>query len=336
MAVGPDLLALGAACVASSECDTGRCALPCSGYGVCTPATCAGDSDCVVEGATTTHCCIAGVCSAVAGSQCGAGKGQQSASCFGGGQSDCAEGLVCLDGCTPSSFCAVACADDATCTPLGGALKCLKAVGSDTRCVPDPEAGITCDLDTQCGTGVCMVKISYTGIGVIKTCQDAGGASTVGKSCTDHPQCHSGYCLGGFCTAACLGDVDCTCSGATCVDAATCLEVPFVVADDHVSATKLCYPAARCGGTPDCAITDVCAAWPEGGAWTGICVAASSKKKAAGVACEAHDDCAAAVCHEGKCQARCDDDADCAMGTCTKVSVTHALVDQDAKLGVCK
>lgn len=331
---GVELLELGKACVASSECGSGHCAMPCEGYGACAPAACKADGDCAVPGADRTHCCVAGVCKAIQGKVCGDRKGQQGALCGESGQSACADGLACLSPCVSHAYCAAACSDNAACASVGGDLACFKTPEAGKRCVDDPDKAITCALDTDCTGGVCSPYPSFNGTEVIKVCKAAVGKGVKGSKCVANADCAAGFCLKGYCTQACTEDTQCKCSTAACDLDQICVGVTFTLSATVSDATQLCYPATRCKGQTDCSSTKTCVAWPGDAGWDLICVKGDSMAKIPGYACETHADCKTGACHEKLCREICTGDEHCTKGKCQPVAL-EGKVPTGSKIGLC-
>ncbi len=344
-APGPITLEDGAACVAGAECASGSCAHPCEGYGTCVPAQCANDADCAVQGAAgqaaATHCCVAGACAAVQGGACGDRTGEQGGSCSTGGQTACGEGLTCLSACTAGASCAASCETDEQCAALGQDLRCYLSVAGDRRCIADPEAGMLCDKDVDCGGGdaVCSVGVSWDGTGVIKRCLPVRGDRGAGRRCSEHMDCRVGLCFDGYCSGACTEDADCACDddGPRCDRDQPCLEVMLYVTQERGARVQLCYPADRCESTDDCGgRRDVCRAWPETAAWATVCEEPPDDSWEEGDPCDDHNECESGLCFEGACADVCTEDEHCARG----LECLHEDVDADPpvanrSVGIC-
>ena len=328
----PDLLADGEACVASEECTSGRCAMPCEGYGFCAPAACQTDDDCLVDGTEATLCCEGGKCAPIAGAVCGDRKGQQGAACGATGQSACTEGLKCTDACQPTAYCAAACDDDAACEALDPELGCWTVSGLGKRCVVDPEKPFLCQKTSECSTGsVCTANISWDGTSVITMCQPKSGTKAMGAKCAQAMDCQSGFCFDGVCTAACAVDTDCQCKGAAgCVQEQVCLDVWFELSGGKSDAARLCYPRVRCDSSADCGTLE-CVAYAEEAGWSTVCQKAIGAAKA-GAKCAANDDCASGACLDGACRAVCATTANCGASQ----ACTPTALDDKGQIGLCK
>ena len=230
----PNLLELGAECVAHAECTSGRCSVPCDGYGTCVPAECDADADCAEQGA----CCVDGACEASTGGTCGDRSGGQGDACSNG-PTDCADGVACINRCLAAPFCAAACEGHDECRAADPATACYRTPEGDARCVPDPDQAARCERNADCGpTAVCVPFISFDGTGIIKTCLQTQGGRPVGAACPEHRTCRSTYCLDGRCTAGCAEDADCACEADGCRQQ-TCLDVWFDYRDEQ-------HPARMC------------------------------------------------------------------------------------------
>ncbi len=334
-APGPDLLALGAACVASSECKTGNCALPCAGYGACAPATCKADGDCKTPG-SRTYCCVDGTCSPITGGTCGDRKGQQGDSCAAAGQSACADGLSCLASCVADAYCSASCKDSADCTAKDPKLACFNTFAAGKRCVTDPDQVGKCTLDGDCAAGaLCGITQSFDGTKVIKVCKKALGPGGVGASCTQANHCAVGQCLSGSCTKSCTKDEQCLCAGdPKCIRDQICMDVFFSLKGGYTSPTKLCFPLKRCDSTADCG-SKTCMIRPQTDGWATVCEKPlSPTAKIAGAGCSENKGCKSNVCHDGSCRDLCKDDKHCDKGSCKQVEV-EGEVPKGSKVGVC-
>ncbi|MBI4816084.1 MAG: hypothetical protein HY791_07500 [Deltaproteobacteria bacterium] len=316
-------LPMGAACVASAECASQHCAVPCDGYGSCAPLACLSDGECEVPGSDRTHCCVSGRCEASEGA-CGLRTGVQGSNCGEGGATDCAAGLACLDACVSTSYCAASCTADSECEALDPMLGCFHVVGGGQRCVRDPDKLVACVTDRDCDPdSVCTPSVSFEGNEVIKTCTAPTGRSVTGASCTRSETCRSGLCMSGLCTAGCGVDADCVCSGFGCARDQICLDVWFSVGGTP-SATKLCSAARRCATSSDCEGTRVCQPYPERDGWETVCGVPRLGAADVGGACAENADCRTLLCHEASCRATCDgtSTSSCpAGGSCESVVV---------------
>ena len=330
------LLDLGAPCVASAECTSGHCAMPCEGFGVCAPATCATSAGCAIPGALATHCCVAGQCAAVLGDACGEGEGTQGSPCGSGGQSDCAAGFLCTSACVASATCAATCQGDAACEALDPGLSCFKSVAGPSICLEDPEKPLLCVTDAQCaGAMVCTAFMSWDGTGIIKMCRASVGPKGTGEKCGASNECASGSCFDTYCTGGCATDGDCACKpGTKCAADQSCLDVWLAAADGGADAAKLCYPRKRCASTADCA-PYTCTAYPEKSAWATVCQPPDAAKPG-GASCEAHADCKSRACHEGTCREVCTLSAQCAGGLSCQPTALPGLPAAGAELGLCR
>ena len=332
----PFLIDLGGPCVASAECVSGHCAMPCEGYGTCVAATCAADAECEIPGGDTTHCCVAGACEPVLGAACGDRSGTQGTLCGSGGQTDCQDGLRCLDTCLSTSFCAEACSADSECQALDPLLGCRDVVGGDLRCAPDPEAPYACALDPDCGVGgVCTLNVSWDGTEVIKMCKAPVGPGGIGASCESGVDCKSGFCFDTYCSGACSEDAHCACTpGTGCAGSLICLDVWFTLGEDLYDAESTCYPRVRCESNAEC-FTLTCAAWVEQDGWASVCQSPGFNQLPGGQACQGSSNCQSGVCHDSVCRDLCAQDDQCGAGdTCTP-TVVPGSGDPEATLGLC-
>ncbi len=308
----PRLLGLGEACVASAECATRHCALPCQGYGACAPAECATDADCPgLEGGA--HCCVDGACRAVPG-ECGEREGTQGAACAEGGATDCAAGFSCPEACVSTATCAAECAEDAECRALDATLRCLHLVGGGRNCVPDPDAATACGASSDCALDeACAPAHSFDGAALVLACQPRAGERADGAHCSARVrplQCRSGYCLEGLCTSACQVDEDCPCDWAAgCIGEMVCRDLVFSVQGLEAPG-RACVPGRRCSTDRDCP-GRLCSAWRERAGWAQLCGTGLH----AGEACDEDEQCGSRLCIEGACRALCADDGDCSGGT---------------------
>ena len=331
------LLDLGAACVASVECASGQCALPCQGYGACAPAACATDADCAVPGSDAAHCCLGGTCAAVPGGVCGDRSGEQSASCATGGLTDCADGLACLNACTSLAVCAAECDDDEACGALGEGLRCYRTPGDGMRCVPDPDANGACKTNADCEDGtVCTPALSYDGTKAVTRCRPEIGRRILGTRCSEDQDCQAGYCIDRICTAVCETDADCACPEGSrrCRRDQTCLDTWFILGEGRRSAVPLCYPRDRCESASGCE-DEACRAWPERKGWTTICEDPEPDQDPAGVRCTEDDQCDSMVCHDHRCRDVCGDDAHCGEEEVCDAVPRDGTPDPEATLGLC-
>lgn len=331
---GPPLLAKGASCVASSECTSGNCAMPCEGYGACAPATCSSDADCGSI-AGRVHCCTDGTCGAITGAKCGDRAGKQGAICGGMGQSACAEGFNCLAPCMADGICAAACVETKDCAALGAKMACFKTFANGKRCIDDPDQVGLCTLDADCTGGVCGLAQSYNGTKVLKVCKEALGPGAVGHACKATTDCAIGQCLAGFCSKACTKDEQCLCGAdPKCSRDQICFDVTFSLSGGASASTKLCYPLSRCDSNADCG-NKICMARAQTDGWALVCdKALTAEAKVAGAPCQDSAGCKSNVCHDNKCRDLCTQDSHCDGASCKQVEVTGP-VPAGSKVGVC-
>ena len=310
------LLGVGEACVASAECESSWCTLPCSGYGVCAPATCEADADC--EQSDGTVCCVEGRCESVPGGQCGDHAGTQGASCVSGGGSDCAAGYMCLGACMSTAYCSFPCQDDGTCHALGDEYACYRAFDGVRRCVRDPDMEGACASRHDCqGQSACVPTLSYDGANVIKVCTAPMGAREYGTRCGDRTQCQSGTCESYYCTEGCGTDDDCACQpGEACTARQICLDTWYDLGGGQIDATKMCAAETRCTSDEQCP-DEACTLYAERAGWSLICQRPGIRAKAVGETCRRATDCRSEACFDGECRAVCAVDADCGEGPTT-------------------
>ncbi len=332
----PYLIDDGGPCVASAECVSGHCAVPCVGYGTCAPATCASDVECELSSGDVTHCCVAGACEAVLGAACGDRSGTQGTICGPGGQTDCADGLRCLDACLSTSFCAEACVTDAECQAIDPLLGCRDIVGGERLCAPDPEAPYACALDPDCGVGgVCTLSVSWSGTEVIKMCKAPVGPGVVGAGCESGADCQSGFCFDTYCSGACDEDAHCACvPGTGCAGDLICLDVWFGLGEGIYDAESACYPRLRCESNADC-FTLACAAWMEVDGWAAVCQSPGFNELPGGQACQDSTNCQSGVCHDNLCRDLCVQDSHCGAGESCTPTVVPGSPNEEATLGLC-
>ncbi|MFH2004966.1 MAG: hypothetical protein ABI333_00135, partial [bacterium] len=206
--------ALGDACTAGTECQSGFCngdvCSECEGDG-----DCPGNETCVDDmGGVGYFVCQGGNLGAL-GDACTDGAECQSAFCNGDvcseceGDGDCAGGGTCVDDtggvgyfvCQGGSgLLGDTCNDGAEC--VSG--YCFNPPG------PGPHICSECEVDGDCsGTMTC----NFTAGDAYAVC---GGSAALGDACATGADCQSGFCNGSVCSE-CEGDGDCT-GGGTCTD----------------------------------------------------------------------------------------------------------------------
>ena len=331
---GVSLLEDGRPCVAHAECRSGRCAQPCEGDGLCVPAECVRDADCLIPGAEATLCCSVGRCDAVPGPVCGDRTGGQGAACGGrGGDTACSFGLSCLAPCVSTSYCAADCSGDVDCA--GEALACLATPGGRRRCVVHPDRVGPCTTDADCDGGqVCAAGLTIDAFAIRKTCRAPIGPGGLGTPCGSARECAAGFCFYGTCTAACDTDPDCACPGGVDCGLA-CLDVWLVLYANRATPARLCHPAQRCRSSADCD-GPVCAAWPERQGWSRGGSRDPMARSEVGEECETGDDCASAACWEGRCLALCEDDTHCESGEACAPTPLPGPPFEGAPLTLCR
>ena len=330
-------LELGRDCVASAECESGWCALPCDGWGTCAPSSCATDDDCAIPGGSTTHCCNDGVCSAIRGDTCGGRNGDQGASCAIGGASDCAPDHACVDACLPSAFCAAACSGNESCEAIDADLSCYEVFGGGTQCVPDPDKLGQCEVPSDCGRGAgCAPALSFSGADVIKMCTPTDATLAVGARCIDNAECRSSACLSGLCSAGCRADADCACNGdPSCRRDQICIDVWFGLGGGLSGSTALCFPEDRCESTADCTFSE-CVAYAQPDGWISICQFPPPNALAANMPCASDAECASSACHEGICRSVCARDEHCTDGGTCQSTALGGPGGPDASINLCR
>ena len=225
---------------------------------------------------------------------------------------ECAAELECTAGrCLPACD-GGRCPDEATCPP------------DSVRCAPD------CDRDADCAPGFVCQRHD----GTAPYCAPRGELPLHGP-CARGPECRSGLCHGGRCTAdcpacnvgsggaaegiPCAADGECAsglCVGGLC--ARTCPESGCGVGRScaFLGDARVCVPTCVAGNLacpPDlyCVVD----------AAEGLMCRGPRDGRAAGGECQTEMDCAAEapVCRQGRCRALCDQDAACPEETRCRV-----------------
>ncbi len=281
-----------AADCASGRCDLGQCATPCP------PEGCPAGTACVRD-ITGAACRPAGP--AAPGARCAQGSVCASGVCGGGictadcAADPCPEGTRCVDF-ADGAFCFPGCAEDGD---------CASPAFCDPRFEPGP---------------ICFWR----------------GAAGVGEACADHRDCASGRCVDGACLGACTAECP---AGLGCVSVGTgrfCVAPPLPLeaacdAPDACAEGLACI-AGRClpdcaGGCPPSAICRANACHPRCGddldcragricdRLLGACI--EPGPGAADALCADAADCAAGLCLDGRCRARCA--AGCGADVCVEL-----------------
>jgi len=345
------LLALGAACLLDIECTSGRCAGTCDDGRICVPSSCSTDADCGTGGAATA-CCLAGQCAVVPGDACGDRAGGPGASCYGGGDSDCAAGSKCMSACLPAAFCAAPCTGAADCTDAEW--DCFPVGGGATYCLPDPDLQGQCTLDLDCPAGqICDLFLSFDGDKVVTKCNPAQGA-TMGAKCAVDDTCALGICWkgpgqSGTCGATCTEDADCACDGGACSKDLLCMPIVFGLGAG-VGSAPLCWEGTRCADNDECIVAmDTLAAecaptWRHVSIEEVCTVPGNGAGLGPGAMCQFNDDCAAKLCLQNVCYtpipagSKCGSckvgeswcNASCVSGTCMDGRCTSVCSDDTA------
>lgn len=333
------MVADGQPCWADRECASGACAWGCESVGYCARSGCATDADCAVEGDDRTYCCGAsGLCQRIAGDRCGAGSGTVGDSCALGLDSDCSDGLYCQGSCFASPYCTRVCTDDAVCRVSEDYYSCLPVAGGDMACIRDPDVMNACAREADCASATesCGLSYAWDGQSVISVCQEPAEDRGAGQSClySGSPVdavCGAGWCWSGtgfhsVCSAVCVDDADCACTGTSCVvDQQTCVPFPFTVGDPPaVSVVRLCYDGGRCTSDGDCPEGRFCGVMDGHVGVELVCMPPVKNPGAwaVGAVCTRHDSCASGYCTADRCTVPkgvgedCADGAECLTGLC--------------------
>ncbi len=162
---------LGEKCTNDSDCKSGTCRTD-EKISYCTQS-CSDDGQCP----TGMHC---------AGGQCIMGtRSDMGDPCMG--DSDCAEGLKCVDGGTGISHCTKECTDSSTC---GDGFECRSIAGSSVCWAPEGQGllGDVCQGDSSedlvCVQGGC-VAVGNGQARCLEGCQDGAGMCPAGTVCWD-------------------------------------------------------------------------------------------------------------------------------------------------------
>ena len=339
------LLEAGATCDGDLQCESGSCLQGCMGTYFCAPTTCETHQDCPISASGQMSCCSSGACVAVPGS-CGEGNVAEGENCSVGGNTDCADGLTCVNACTTSAFCAQPCEASGECDGPDHEESglpteyCARSGAITSHCFEDEEVTEACEINSDCehhgSDAICDWSMARSGQDYTLMCRATPwGPNDRGHSCVtqgepSHAQCAVGLCWGGgafndLCAGICRpdeGDADCLCADgeSNCTDQ-ICINYPYRLSatdTELVTTVPLCFDGARCDSDTDCPDDRYCATWDQWEDLQTVCLPREYSGNANGIACpNGNSDCASRYCVEGECAAlghlgdACEGDGDC-------------------------
>jgi len=239
---------------------------------------------------------------------------------------DCGDGICVDDLDRGDRYCSQTCSGDADCpvsqrcelrvaggggdtTSVQLCVERVRACSASERCnglddncngaVDEGCSVLACTSDAICGGyWPCQPALTDTDDFV---CQApvADGARP-GEPCSAGSDCYNGLCEIGICAAVCRSDDDCS-NGDRCAEPSSPGDMR-----PHNSCHRACDQFTPCASGEACALR----ADPFGCRWRAVC----SPERGAltwGNSCQAHDDCASALCAAGHCTRPCVDNQDC-------------------------